>query len=406
MTQLIAMTKDYYKILSIRSDATDDEIRTRWVELVKSYHIDFEMGEFDERVKDINDAYHVLKNPATRLEYDLEKTFEGKKKGSHLNKWVLRTGFVTVLIVLCVVYFENPEIPHHLIEKSQAVSVLPKNQKRLPISGPQEASVPQVAGNEATTSGEAAADKKENGADLSDPKQDPLPDAAKPVEAGASDQVKSKETGESSPAEKVNLRKVTHPAIETRSTRQPADTSKADQTDRINRTVVLNSPSSKTKGVAPIQKMTKIVQVVPSSPNPGRSSSPNSDTPSSLLAREDEVKEFFLNYTKAYRRGDVDAFLALFSPRAVQNRKESFENLKGTYRRFFNQSRELHYQLQNLKFEIYRNGVEATAQYVLDQILKRNGEKQTWRGTIRWVLTREDGTLKIISLDYKHQESL
>src|SRR3990172_3433336 len=128
------MTKDYYKILSLGSDVTDEEIRARWIALVKNYHLDFELGEFDDRVKDINDAYHVLKNPATRLEYDLERTFEGKKKGFHLNKWVLRMGFGVVLAVLCVIYFENPEIPYHFLQKSQAVSVFPTNQKRLPIS--------------------------------------------------------------------------------------------------------------------------------------------------------------------------------------------------------------------------------------------------------------------------------
>ena len=392
------MTKDYYKILSVRSDSTDEEIRTRWIELVKSYHIDFDMGEFDERVKDINDAYHVLKNPATRLEYDLERNFEGKKRGFHVHKWVPRMGLGIILVVLCLVYFESPEIPYHLLRKSQAVTVLPVGQKRLPVSNSQKPSAAQAAGEETTIS--------EQGSSPLQPQQEALPSAAKPAEAGSDDQVKKEETGGSPPVEKVILRKVAHSESETHPARQPADTNKVSQTNGLQRTLVLNSPSSKNAGGAPTQKVTKIAQVNASSPNSGKPASGKSDNPSALLAREDEVKEFFLNYTKAYTRADVDAFLAQFSPKAVQNRKESFEDLKETYRRFFNQSRELHYQLQDLKFEIYKNGVEATARYVLDQVSKRNGTRQTWRGTIRWVLTREEGALKIISLDYKHQESL
>jgi curved DNA-binding protein CbpA len=391
------MTKDYYKILSIKSDSTDEEIRTRWIELVKSYHIDFDMGEFDERVKDINDAYHVLKNPATRLEYDLERTFEGKKnKGAHLSKWVLRAGLAVVLVALGVIYFENPESPHHLIGKSQAVSAFPKTEQRLPVSEPQKPPVVQVAGQETSASGQASSPLQ--------PQQEALPGAAKPAETGSDHQAKKEETGP--PVEKVNLRKVAHPASETHSARQPADTNKASQTNRLQRILVLNSSSSKNAEGAPIQRVTKIAQVNASSPNSGKSTPTEPENPSALLAREDEVKEFSLNYTKAYTRVDVNAFLAQFSLRVVQNREESFEDLRRTYRRFFSQSQELQYQLQDLKFEIYKNGVEATARYVLDQISKRNGAKQTWRGTIRWVLTREEGVLKIISLDYKHQESL
>jgi curved DNA-binding protein CbpA len=382
------MTKDYYKILSLRSDATDEEIRGRWIELVKSYHIDFDMGEFDERVKDINDAYHVLKNPATRLEYDLERTFEGKKRGFHVNKWVPRVGFGIILIVLCLVYFENPEMPYHLLKKSQAVTVLPVNQKQLPASNSQKPPAAQVAGEDATTSGQAPftlqprqgvdVDKGGDEAGLS-PKQDALPDAGKPAEVRVGDQAPS--------------------------ARPPADTNKAGQTNRLQKTVARNSLSSKNAGRAPIEKVTKTAQVNTPGPKSSKPSAPASASPAALLAREDEVKEFFSNYTKAYNRIDVNAFLGLFSHKAVQNRKENFDNLKETYERFFNQSRELHYRLQDLKFEIYLNAVEATARYVLDQVSKRNGTKQTWRGTVRWALVREDGALKIISVDFKHQES-
>jgi hypothetical protein len=34
------------------------------------------------------------------------------------------------------------------------------------------------------------------------------------------------------------------------------------------------------------------------------------------------------------------------------------------------------------------------------------GEKKVWRGNVHWVLGKENGALKIISLDYQHQKSV
>ena len=58
-----------------------------------------------------------------------------------------------------------------------------------------------------------------------------------------------------------------------------------------------------------------------------------------------------------------------------------------------------------MKIEIYQNAVEVKARYVIDQGLKEGGQKKVWRGSIRWVLIKEEGTLKILSLDYQHQKT-
>ena len=58
-----------------------------------------------------------------------------------------------------------------------------------------------------------------------------------------------------------------------------------------------------------------------------------------------------------------------------------------------------------MKIEIYQNVVEVKARYKLDQVLERQGSEKIWRGDIRWVLIREGGTLKIISLDYRNEKT-
>jgi hypothetical protein len=61
--------------------------------------------------------------------------------------------------------------------------------------------------------------------------------------------------------------------------------------------------------------------------------------------------------------------------------------------------------MEDTKIEIYQNGVEVRARYKLDQLLKKGGERKTWIGNIRWGLVKENGILKISSLDYQNEKS-
>jgi hypothetical protein len=54
--------------------------------------------------------------------------------------------------------------------------------------------------------------------------------------------------------------------------------------------------------------------------------------------------------------------------------------------------------------EIYQNAVEVKGSYEIDQLNKK-GERNFWSGSIQWVLTREGGVLKIISVDYQASKS-
>jgi hypothetical protein len=106
-----------------------------------------------------------------------------------------------------------------------------------------------------------------------------------------------------------------------------------------------------------------------------------------------------------YQEKDIDGFLLLFSSKAIQNQKDGLERIKWIYSNFFNQSERLQYRLEDMKVEIYQNGVEVKASYEVDQILKKGGEKKIWMGHIQWTLIKEGGGIKIISLDYQHQKS-
>ncbi len=63
---------DYYKILNLKSDATEDEIKKAYRRLAFQFHPDQnQRGEgSEERFKEINEAYSVLGDPEKRRLYD------------------------------------------------------------------------------------------------------------------------------------------------------------------------------------------------------------------------------------------------------------------------------------------------------------------------------------------------
>ncbi len=64
--------KDYYKILGIPENATDEQIKRAFRELAKKYHPDRNPGDkaAEEKFKEINEAYEVLSDPQKRKQYD------------------------------------------------------------------------------------------------------------------------------------------------------------------------------------------------------------------------------------------------------------------------------------------------------------------------------------------------
>jgi molecular chaperone DnaJ len=73
--------KDYYKILGVPRDASQEEIKKAYRRLAHKYHPD--KGGDEKKFKEINEAYQVLGNPQKRAQYDrFGENFEGGKAGT------------------------------------------------------------------------------------------------------------------------------------------------------------------------------------------------------------------------------------------------------------------------------------------------------------------------------------
>jgi len=385
--------KDYYKILGIPEGASQEEIRNRWVELSKIYHPD-RGGGGDERIKEINEAYEVLRNELTRLDYDMKRALErsipkGIVKRVYKKRFLLAFGgaflfIISGLALLSILKSSTTSLQKSfsLLEKAEKEPSLIQEGKPKRDSIPEKKELkpetkiqPSVSSSKLeriTRSVVLSESTSTSRNEEPDPPLEPLAEITGSLDS----------TSHSEPSSPNLLFESTSPkqtaSLELTSSSKPTFSSES-----------LPSPT-------PVEQHTLILQ------KPDERASSLSHRISTLST--EMVREFLTTYIERYTRKDLQGFLSLFSLEAIQNGKEGLDAIKKIYNDFFNQSDELRYHLEGLIIAISQNQAEVNAQYKIRQKLKDPRKEKVWEGRVHWVLVQDGEMLKIKSLNYQPKE--
>jgi hypothetical protein len=424
--------KEYYEILGLREGASLEEVTARYLALKKHTIFSIERGQKpDKTLQEINEAYVKLRESKlpVAVNFDLEehlrKSFTSvrtERRRVRRKKIIISSGILAIFLIVGISLLmlegpketippgsTSPEDPNlktkGSLEKAgsfspiesktpekmaQAAKVVPKEpSKSTPPESPKPVAKPPIppALKPAPPIEVAKAVPQE-------PSKPAIAERAKPVTEGVGRVEPAKPTPQEPPPspmkEPQELKaKVEAPVVPLAVPPPPKPAPPVEVAKVAPQEASKIAKPESAKAPEPVkEKEQKVASVSPS-----------------VIASDLEVRTFFENYLVKYNRKEINSFISLFSAKAIQNQKDDIEKIRKTYENFFAQMESVNYQIAITGIEPKQDRLEVKAQYELEGVVAKGRKMQTWKGQIRWVLVREGGALKVLSLDYQPQSS-
>jgi hypothetical protein len=114
----------------------------------------------------------------------------------------------------------------------------------------------------------------------------------------------------------------------------------------------------------------------------------------------EEAHQFINEYIARFMKLDLDAYMALFSKKAVENRMLPYADIREAYRRTIALSHSISYQVKIYSVQPFTQSTLISGRYEIIQSLKKGGAQRVFKGNIQWELIRENGSLKIREVNY------
>ena len=421
---------DHYLTLALPHKASDAQIHKRWKELMLIYHPDRNSSaDAASCAKRINEAYSILKDPGKKLEYDrktartVESHFTSRRSNViHSNRFggrlfispevrrmvpkiIITSSMALSCVILLIIFLKNrPELyTYH-------ASVLPQENRQYngkdhgtpdpgkkesdkkeenSIAGLQPAEVP---GQDINRSASAPPEKSRKELDTSvansrslypygsRPKSADTTQSTLPPQAAQENSMPDTRAGSvrKTPAEHTEV----SPVETTRQIEPPDQNTKKD--------LPLLSPQKKPfleqKGAS--GEMASISPLVSASGE----NRPDLET---------EVFLFLAQYIVAYEEGDILRFMDLFSKSAIENNNLHYTDIKRFYTKNFEGGR-YNYTLRNVRIRKSEEPVVVSGDYSISKGTEGDKGIKT-EGTIRWNLSKENGNLRIMRVDYERR---
>ncbi|MEW6002613.1 MAG: DnaJ domain-containing protein [Nitrospirota bacterium] len=391
---------DYYLTLGLPCNATDSRIRKRWKDLMLLYHPDRLRDDSTystECAKKINEAYGVLKDRAKRMEYDRktikavvisQKSVQKKpRKATKTKRFILVSPLmrrsmgrlvtlsciIIPFLILLIIFLEN---------RSSKLKI-----QQLTVSNKTYAPAKAVTGH--TTNKEEDLQKVNPFKGVEEQKaeghlrKNHVPENNGLLKRAQRKNQRYARTFESYDDSVPNIAEEEGSPDNSGS---PSSRGKEDAARNNEQTEVHEKAS------------TYLVSNIPLK-NSDEKEQPGLKSHQYALSEnlEKEVNLFIGQYIRAYEEGDIDKFMQLYSKSALENSRLRYNDISRAYKKNFEGNR-YKYFITNVQFRKKGENIVVTGQYIITKLKDDTGSFV--KGEIIWTLSREEGKLKIVKVEY------